>query len=83
MEAFTAMFAPLYILANLCREIAKLRQSDEKYSGENIDQYALRISSLFTRLFAEAARTTPPTKSAQSFAWERLKIAVFKAGYYH
>ena len=60
MEALTAMFAPPNVLANLCREIATLRQSDEKDLGENIDQYALRISSLFARLLTEAARTTPP-----------------------
>ena len=60
VEALTAMFAPPNLLANLCREIATLRQSDEKHPGENVDQYALRISSLFTRLLTEAARTTPP-----------------------
>ena len=74
------MFTPPNLLANLCRGIATLRQSDEKHPGENVDQYALRISSLFTRLLAEAARTTPPTKSTQSFAWERLKIAAFENG---
>ena len=67
MEALTAMFAPPKLLANLCREIATLRQSDEKHPGENVDQYALRISSLFTRLLAEAARITPLSKSAQIF----------------
>ena len=81
MEALTAMFAPSHLLANLCREIATLatlRQSDGKHPGENVDQYALRISSLFRRLLAEAARNTLPTKSVQIFAWERLKIAVFE-----
>ena len=72
------MFAPLNLLVNLCREIATLTQSDEKHTGKNVDQYALRIGSLFTRLLAEAARTTPPTKSAQIFAWERQKIVVFE-----
>ena len=80
MEALTAMFAPSNLLANLCREIATLRQYDKKHPGENVDQYALRISSLFTRLLTEAARTTPPGKSTQTFAWERLKIAVFENG---
>ena len=80
VKALTVMFSPPNLLANLCREIATLRQSDEKYPGENVDQYALRISSLFTRLLAEAARTTPPTKSVQMFAWERLKIAAFENG---
>ena len=80
VEALTAMFAPRNLLANLCREIATLRQSDEKHPGENVDQYALHISSLFTRLLAEAARTAPPTKSAQIFAWERLRTAVFENG---
>ncbi|CAM9536871.1 unnamed protein product [Ascophyllum nodosum] len=80
VEALTATFAPTNLLANLCREIATLRQSDEKHPGENVDQYALRISSLFTRLLTEAARTTPPGKSAQICAWERLKIAVFENG---
>ena len=80
MKALTAMFAPPNLLANLCREIATLRQSDEKNPGENIDQYALRISSLFTRLLTEAARTTPLGKSPQIFAWERLKIDVFENG---
>ena len=78
MEALTAMFAPPNLLANLCREIATLRQSDEKHLRENVDQYALRISSLFTRLLTEEARTTPPTESEQIFAWERLKIDVFE-----
>ena len=41
---------------------------------------ALRISSLFTRLLTEAARTTPIGKSPQIFAWERLTIAVFENG---
>ena len=80
MEALKAMFAPPNLLAYLCQEIATLRQSDEKHPGENADQYALRISSLFTRLLTEAARTTSPGKSAQIFAWERLKIAVFENG---
>ena len=44
------------------RHRAALRQRDEKHPGENIDQYALRISSLFTRLLTEAARTTPMGK---------------------
>ena len=78
--ALTAMFAPPNLLANLCREIATLPQRDEKHPGENVDQYALRISSLFTRLLTEAARTTPLGKSPQIFAWERLKIAVFENG---
>ena len=68
------------LLANLCREIVTLRQRDEKHPGENVDQYALRISSLFTRTLTEAARTTPQEKSPQIFAWERLKIAVFENG---
>ena len=80
VEALTAMFAPPDLLTNLCLEIATLRQSDEKHPGENVGQYALRISNLFTRLLTEAARTTSPTKSAQSFAWERLKIVVFENG---
>ena len=80
MEALTAMFSPPNLLANLCREIATLRQSDEKHPGENVDQYALRISSLFTRLLAEAAHTTLPTESTQIFAWERLEIAVSENG---
>ena len=42
VEALTAMFAPPNLLANLCREIATLRQRDEKHPGENVDQYALR-----------------------------------------
>ena len=79
VEALTAMFGPPNLLANLCREIATLRQSDEKHPGENVDQCALRTSSLFTRLLTEAACTTPP-KSAHIFAWERLKIAVFENG---
>ena len=74
------MFAPPNLLANLCQEITTLRQSDEKHPGKNVDQCALRISSLFTRPLAEAARTTPPTKSDQIVAWERLKIVVFENG---
>ena len=73
VEALTAMFAPPNLLANLCRDIATLRQRDEKHPGENVDQYALRISSLFTRLLTEAARTRPIEKSSHIFAWERLK----------
>ena len=80
VEALTAMFAPPNLLANLCRDIATLRQRDEKHPGENVDQYALRISSLFTRLLTEAARTRPIEKSSHTFAWERLKIAVFENG---
>ena len=80
VEALTAMFAPPNLLANLCQDIATLRQRDEKYPGENVDQYALRISSLLTRLLTEAARTTPMEKSPHTFAWERLKIAVFENG---
>ena len=80
VEALTAMFAPPNLLANLCRDIATLRQRDEKHPGENVDQYALRISSLFTRLLTEAARTRPIEKSSHIFAWERLKIAVFENG---
>ena len=80
VEALTAMFAPQNLLANLCRDIATLRQRDEKHPGENVDQYALRISSLFTRLLTEAARTRPMEKSSHTFAWERLKIAVFENG---
>ena len=74
--------APKPLLANLCREIATLRQRDEKHPGENVDQYALRISSLFTRLPVptEAARTTPIGKAPHIFARERLKIAVFENG---
>ena len=82
VEALTAMFALPNLLANLCQEIATLRQRDEKHPGENVDQCALRISSLFTRLLTEAARTTPLGKSPQIFAWERLKRAVFKTGYF-
>ena len=80
VEALTAMFAPPKLLANLCRDIATLRQRDEKHPGENVDQYALRISSLFTRLLTEAARTTPIGKSPSTFACERLKIALFENG---
>ena len=80
VEALTAMFAPPNLLANLCRDIATLRQRDEKHHGENVDQHALRISRLFTRLLTEAARTTSIGKSPQIFAWERLKIAVFENG---
>ena len=80
VEALTAMFAPPNLLENLCQEIAILRQSDKQHPGENIDQYALRISSLFTRLLTETARTTPLGKSPQIFAWERLKIDVFEKG---
>ena len=80
VEALTEMFAPPNLLANLCRDIATLRQSDEKHPGENVDRYTLRISSLFTRLLTEAARTTPPGKSVQIFAWEKLNIAVFENG---
>ena len=80
VEALTAMFAPPNLLANLCRDIAALRQRDEKDRGENVDQYALRISSLFTRLLTQAARTTPMKKSPHTFAWERLKIAAFENG---
>ena len=80
VEALTAMFASPNLLANLCREIATLWQRDEKHPGENVDQYALRISSLFTRLLTEAARTTPMGKSPQISAWERLRIAVFENG---
>ena len=80
VEALTAMFAPPNLLVNLCRDIATLRQRDEKHPGENVDQYALRISSLFTRLLTEAARTRPIEKSSHIFAWERLKIAVFENG---
>ena len=80
MEALTAMFAPPNLLAKLCREIATLRQSDEKYPEENIDQYALRISSLFTRLLTEAVRTTSLGKSPQIFALERFKIDIFENG---
>ena len=61
-------------------DIATLRQRDEKHPGENVDQYALRISSLFTRLLTEAACTTPMKKSPHTFEWERLKIAVFENG---
>ena len=68
VEALTAMFAPPNLLANLCREIATLRQSDEKHpAGGNVDQYTLCISSLFTRLLIEAARTTPPDKTRTDF----------------
>ena len=42
VEALTTMFAPPNLLANLCREIATVRQRDEKHPGQNIDQYALR-----------------------------------------
>ena len=80
VETLTAMFAPPTLLANLCRAIVTLRQRDGKHPGENVDQCALRISSLFTRLLTEAARTTPIGKSPQFFAWERLKIAVFENG---
>ena len=80
VEALTAMFTPPNFLANLCGEIATLWQSDEKHPGENVDQYALRISNLSTRLLTEATRTTPPGKSAQIFVWERLKVGVFENG---
>ena len=80
VEALTAMFAPPNLSANLCREIATSQQRDEKHPGETFEQYALRISVIFTRLLTEAARTTPLGKSPQIFAWERLKIAVFENG---
>ena len=67
VEALTEMFAPPNLLANLCRDIATLRQSDEKHPGENVDRYTLRISSLFTRLLTEAARTTPPRENLYRF----------------
>ena len=82
VEALTAMFSPPNLLENVYREIATLRQSDEKHPGENVDQYALRIIGLFTRLLTEAARTTPLGKSPQIFAWERLKIAVLETGHF-
>ena len=79
VEASTAMFAPPNLLANLSREIVTLRQSDEKHPGEIEDQYALRFCSLFTRLLAEAARTTLPRRNPLRFLLGRdLKIAVFE-----
>ena len=83
MEALTAMFSPSNLLTNLCREIATLKHSDGKHPGESVDQYGLLISSLFTRLLAESARTTPPRKSTQSFGWERLRLLFLKTGCCH
>ena len=46
--------------------------------GESIDQYALRTSSIFTRLLGESQCTVPANKFPDIFAWERLKFAVFR-----
>ena len=43
-------------------------QDDTEHPGESVDQYALRISSLFTTILAESARTAPLNKSTQIFA---------------
>ena len=51
VEAFTATFAPSNLLSNLCREIDTITQGKKKHlPKETIDQYALRISSVSTRL---------------------------------
>ena len=74
------MFPPPNLLANLCREISIMRQGEKKQPGETVDQYALRMSSVFTQVLPEAKRTAPPTQSSKRFAWEILKIAVFVNG---
>ena len=56
------------------------RQGGTEHPGESVDQYALRIDSLFTRLLAESQRTALPKKPSERFAWEHLKIAVFENG---
>ena len=74
------MFAPPNLLSNLCRGIATTKQGGTERLGESVDQYALRISSPFTRLLAESQRNAPFDKSPEIFAWKRLKIAVFENG---
>ena len=78
IEALTAMLAPLNLLSNLCRGIVTIKQGGTEHPGESVDQYALRISSIFTQLLAESQRTTPSNKPPDCFAWERLKIAIFE-----
>ena len=50
VEALTVMFAPPDLLSNSCGEIATIRQCGTEQPGQNVDQYALRISSIFTLL---------------------------------
>ena len=80
VEALTTMFAPPYLLSNLCRDVTSVRQGGTENFGESADQHALRISSLFKRLLPELKRTAPSNKSPQSFAWKRSEIAVFEKG---
>ena len=74
------MYAPPNLLSNLYREIATIKQGGTEHLGESVDQYTLRISSLFTRLLAESQGTAPSNKSSKVFAWERLKTAAFENG---
>ena len=66
------MFAPPNLLSNLCGEIATIRQGGTAHPGKKVDQYALRISSIFTRLLAESQRSAYSNKSPEIFALERL-----------
>ena len=52
----------------------------KEHLGESVEQYALRVSSIFTRLLAESKRTAPSTKSPERSAWKRVRIAVFGNG---
>ena len=54
VEALTVMFVPPNLLSNLRRQIATIKQGGTEHPGESVDQSALRISSLFTRLLAES-----------------------------
>ena len=83
VEALTAMFAPPNLLANFCREIATLRQSNEKHPGESVDQYAFRIISLFTGLYTEAARTTPRISPPRFFIGSDWRLLFLETGYCH
>ena len=61
------MFAPPNVLATLSRKIATIRQCGKHHLGETVDQYALRISSIFTPLLTGVKRTASPTQSPETF----------------
>ena len=81
VEELTAMFSPPNYLTNLCRKTATVGQGDKKHLRETVDQYALCITSVSTRLLGESKRTAPPTESPEFFTWKRKKITVFENGF--
>lgn len=79
VEAFTTRFESPNLLDELSHKITTVRRKTG-LTVQCVDEYALEVCGLFTRLLQEAQRFAPIEEPSCTFAWESLKIAIFENG---